>query len=175
MKSTQDYLRYKEKSFPKAFLLNPAVRFLWTLRICQKYSKFNLLGILGRLYFKRLKVVFGYQIPFSTKIGKGLYLGHFGNIIINSKTTIGENCNIAQGVTIGFISRGAKKGAPKIGDNVWIGANSVVVGSIKIGDGALIAPLTFINFDIPENAVVSGNPAKILSYKGSLGYVNNKV
>ncbi len=63
-------------------------------------------------------------------------------------------------------------GCPVIGDRVWIGANAVVVGRITIGDDVLIAPLSFVNFDVPDKAVVAGNPAKIINYNGSEGYVN---
>lgn len=50
------------------------------------------------------------QISYRTKIGKGFYIGHLGRIIINPETTIGKNCNIATGVTIGQINKGKKKG-----------------------------------------------------------------
>lgn len=116
---------------------------------------------------------YGYQIPHTCQIGKGLFLGHYGNIVINQNSIIGENCNIAQGVTIGHVSRGKRKGSPIIGNRVWIGANAVVVGKVVVGDDVLIAPLTFVNFDIPDNAVVIGNPGKIVNYNGSSGYVNN--
>lgn len=109
-----------------------------------------------------LKVVYGFQISYHTHIGKGFYLGHFGMVIINEKAVIGNNCNINQGVTIGAENRGKRKGAPIIGNEVWIGANSVVVGNVTIGNNVLIAPLTFVNFDVPDNSVVIGNPGKIL-------------
>ena len=93
-------------------------------------------------------------------------------IVINNKSILGDNCNIHQGVTIGNVNRGKNIGCPVIGNRVWIGANAVVVGGITIGNDVLIAPLSFVNFDIPDNAVVAGNPAKIINYKGSEGYVN---
>ncbi|MGY5851070.1 hypothetical protein [Salegentibacter sp. F14] len=100
-------------------------------------------------------------------------LNHYGNIIVNQGVEIGDNCNVTHGVTIGNVSRGRLKGCPKIGDRVWIGANAVVVGNINIGDDVLIAPLSYVNWDIPNNAVVSGNPCKILNYNGSGVYVKN--
>lgn len=78
-------------------------------------------------------------------------------IIVNQVAIIGESCTIAQGAIIGWIGRGKLKGCPKIGNRVYIGANSVVVGNVSIGDDVLIAPLTYI-MDIPAKAVVSGNP-----------------
>ena len=59
-------------------------------------------------------------------------------------------------------NRGKRKGAPKICDNCWIGTNSVIVGNVRIGEDVMIAPLTFVNFDVPPHSVVIGNPAKII-------------
>ncbi len=88
---------------------------------------------------------------------------------------IGNNCNVAQGVTLGYVSRGVKRGTPIIGNRVWVGANAVVVGNIKIGDDVLIAPLAYVNFDVPDNGVVVGNPAKLINYNGSGGYIKNLI
>lgn len=86
------------------------------------------------------------------EVGKGFYLGHFGMIVINGEVKIGDNCNINQGVTIGAENRRKRKGVPVIGNRVWIGASSVVVGRISIGNNVLIAPLTYVNFDVPDNS-----------------------
>lgn len=115
-----------------------------------------------RLMFKHYMCKFGIQTHWSLNVGKGFYIGHFGSIIIGAGAIIGDNCNINQGVTIGIENRGERKGSPTIGDRVWIGANSVVVGKIVIGNNVLIAPLTFVNFDVPDNSIVAGNPAKII-------------
>jgi serine O-acetyltransferase len=73
------------------------------------------------------------------------------------------------------VNRGSKTGAPSLGNRVWVGANAVIVGNIHISDDALIAPLTYVNMDVPAKAVVMGNPGKIVSYEGSEGYVNHQV
>lgn len=174
---TQDSPRYTrgKQSVIKTFLFNPGFRFMVVLRGCQQFGKLHPLGILFRLWFRRLRVKYGYQIPFSTKIGAGLFLGHFGSIVVNKGTIIGNNCNLAQGVTLGQVNRGKYKGCPKLGNRVWIGPNAVVVGGVTIGDDVLIAPLSYVNFDVPDKAVVAGNPAQILNYNGSAGYINNPV
>ena len=166
------YLKPKRNKI-KLILFNPPFRFMFTFRGCQRYSKFTFIGVLFRIWNKNLQVKYGFQFQYTTKIGKGLYLPHYGNIVINHQVIIGENCNIAQGVTLGNIKRGSKKGNPIIGDRVSIGANAVVVGNIKIGNDALIAPLSFVNFDVPSNAVISGNPATIINYNSSSMYVEN--
>lgn len=170
----KDYKRYNP-SFIRAFRAYPGARFMFFFRGCAKFSKWNPLGWFFRFMFKRAKYKYGFQIPFNTKIGAGLFLGHFGNVVINQQAEIGNNCNIAQGVTIGQTNRGKKKGCPVIGDRVWIGANAVVAGNITIGNDVLIAPLSFINVDIPDNAVVAGNPAKVFNFNGSKDYINRVI
>ena len=129
-----------------------------------------------RLKLRRLSLKSQIQIPGCTKIGEGLYIGHSGRIIINNKAILGKNINLATGVTIGQENRGARRGTPIIGDNCWIGTNAVVVGNIKIGNDVLIAPLSFVNFDVPDHSIVIGNPARIIHRENATeGYVGNRV
>lgn len=102
------------------------------------------------------------QIPARTSIGEGLYIGHLGRVIIHPDAVLGKNINIATGVTIGMENRGARKGAPVIADHCWIGTNAVIVGNVKIGTDVLIAPLTYVNFDVPDHSIVVGNPGRII-------------
>lgn len=77
---------------------------------------------------------------------------------------------------IGQENRGKRKGTPIIGNEVWIGANAVIVGNIKIGNDVLIAPLSYVNFDVPDHSIVVGNPAKIISKEfATKDYINNKI
>ena len=63
-----------------------------------------------------------------------------------------------------------------IGNDVWIGANAVVVGKINIGTDVLIAPNSFVNFDVPPHSVVVGNPAKIIHKENATEYyIENRV
>ena len=112
-------------------------------KFCRTYYKLKL---------RRLSLKSQIQIPLTTSIGEGLYIGHLGRIIINPNAILGKNINIATGVTIGQENRGRRKGAPIIGDNVWIGTNAVIVGNIRVGKDVLIAPLSYVNFDIPDHS-----------------------
>jgi len=165
------------KSFIKALFFMPGFRFTYFLRKAAnaKQSK-SLFSVFYLVLHRIYAVKYSIDIPVSTSIGEGLYIGHMGNVVVSVSAQIGKNCNIAQGVTIGRTSRGSKEGAPTIGNSVWIGANAVVVGKIAIGDNVMIAPLTFVNMDIPANSIVSGNPAQIRSQEdATAGYVMNKV
>lgn len=118
----------------------------------------------------------GLELPVNQLIGGGLYMGHAYNITINSRAIIGRNCNIHKGIVIGQTNRGTRMGTPIIGDRVWIGINSAIVGNVTIGDDVLIAPNSFVNVDVPPHSVVFGNPCVIKHRDWATeGYVDNIV
>lgn len=117
-----------------------------------------------------------FQIQHQVVIKEGFYIGHFGRIIVNHRVVIGKKVNISTEVTIGQSNRGKKEGIPIIGNEVWIGTNAVIVGKIKIRNNVLIAPNSYVNFDVPDNSVVIGNPGKIIfNEEATQGYINNKI
>lgn len=134
--------------------------------------------ILGVYYRYKLNVVsrkYLFQIPYPVTIDKGFNLVHFGRIIVAPNVKIGRNCNLFTGVTIGSTARGVKMGVPIIGNDVWIGPNAVIVGKVSIGDNVLIAANSYVNFDVPSNSIVIGNPGRIVpSVKATEGYICQK-
>ena len=103
----------------------------------------------------------GIQIKLGTEVGDGIRFPHYGGIVL-AKSKIGINCTIHQNVTIGR-SFGKNDGCPTIGDNVIIFANATLIGDIKIGNNVIIGANSVVLTDIPDNSVVAGNPAKIIS------------
>jgi serine O-acetyltransferase len=159
------------KAFIKAFFI-PGFRFTFFLRKASFKKKISITGIFYRLLLLRYSYKYGFQIPACTLIGEGFLISHFGCIVINENAQIGRNCNITHGVTIGRTNRGKSKGSPTLGDKVWIDANAVIVGKITIGTNVLIAPNSFVNFDVPDNSLVIGNPAKIINKEDATeGYI----
>lgn len=131
----------------------------------------QLLLFITLLWQKVIEISTGISIPASAKIGHSFYIGHFGGIIFNAKSIIGNNCNISQGVTIGVSGIGEKRGVPVIGNNVYIGVNSVIAGDIHVGDNVLIGSCSLITGSVAENSVMLGVPAIQVSSKGSEGYI----
>lgn len=131
----------------------------------------QLLLFICLVWQKGIEMITGISIPASVSIGHSFYIGHFGGIILNSNTVIGNNCNISQGVTIGVSGIGERRGVPVIGNNVYIGANAVIAGKITIGDNAVIGACSLVTSDVNINAVVVGVPATEVSVKGSEGYI----
>lgn len=169
-----DLYRYSEtislKSWMKYYILSPGFHYICWFRLVSKYKN----PILKYILFRKM-VKYGIEIYPGTNIGKGFYIGHWGGIVINSQVVIGDNCNISQDVTIGQVNRGNNKGAPIIGNRVYIAPGAKIIGNIKIGDDVAIGANAVVTKDIPDNAVVVGVPAKVISYEGSKEYINNVV
>lgn len=115
---------------------------------------------------KILSMIMGIQIPLGTKIDQGLYLPHYGLIVVHQRAKIGEHCNIGQGVTIGIAGRNENKGVPEIGNYVYIAPGATIIGKIKIGNNVMVGANAVVTKDVPDNSVVAGVPAKIISNKG---------
>ncbi len=142
----------------------------WRKKLYQfKFKFFN-------MYLDSLSRKYHIQIPYDTQIGKGFYLAHFGRVIIHPKSVIGYNVNVSTGVVIGTQFRGKRKGAPTIGNYVWIGANAIIVGNVTIGNNVLIAPGAYVNFDVPDGSIVIGNPGLIRrAPSATFSYINNTI
>lgn len=161
------------KGFIKAWGY-PGFRYTYLLRMTAKYKKSSLRGMFFRILKRRAKIKYGYDINSDAQIGEGLYLSSHPGHIIAGPIKIGKYCNINQSVTIGRSYRNGKEGRPTIDDFVWIGTGAVIVGDIKIGKNVLIAPNAFVNFDVPDNSLVIGNPAKIVSKENpTKNYINH--
>lgn len=161
-----------------AFLRVPGFRFTFFLRKTSYHAVRR--GIFHRLAFwinklilDHYQLMYGFQIPYQTKVGRGLCIYHHGTVIVHPRAVLGDNVSLSPGAIIGQSARGKRAGVPVIGNRVWVGCNALVVGAVSIGDDALIGPGAYVSFDVPEKAVVIGNPGQIKSYAGAEGYGSN--
>lgn len=157
------------------------VRTFWGNRAFRRivyYRYYNTTGpvkylvrVLNRFLVKKQTI----DLPPTAKIGPGMLFLHPHGITINSKAVIGKNLTILKGATIGN-SKTGNVGAPTIGDNCYIGLNATIVGGVRIGNDVLIAPNTFVNFDVPDGAMVLGSPGVIHHRdKASAKYIVNAI
>ncbi len=164
-----DYLRYTSDtsflSHIKMYMMKPGyVWSYWYRKLCYQnsHSWMKPLAILTRLRFHSVSVKYGIDIPSHVKhIGSGFMIDHFSCIVIHGDVSIGNNCTIRQGTVIGTNNRGV----PTIGDNVDIGAGSAVIGPITIGNNVTIGANSVVCHDVEDNAVVAGNPARVIRIK----------
>ena len=129
-----------------------------------KISRFfynHRMKIVGKFFSYLNRLCFKCWIPGTASIGKGTDVGYWGiGTIIHSNSVIGENCLIAQNVTIG--KKLGDKGVPVLGNNVYVGTGSVVFGEITIGDNVIIGSNSVVCKDVPSNCTVVGNPMRII-------------
>lgn len=115
------------------------------------------------IWRKVVEITTGISISHDACIGPGLYIGHFGNIIIGSGVVMGEGCTISQGVTIGL----SGDGYPTLADEVYIATNAVVAGAISVGRGARVSACSLVLDDVPAYTTVRGVPAVVISRKNT--------
>jgi putative colanic acid biosynthesis acetyltransferase WcaB len=115
-------------------------------------------------YILIVEWILGVELPWNTQIGANLKLLHAVGLVVNSQTKIGKNCTLRHSTTIGNkkLGDGSYSDCPQIGNNVDIGSNVVIIGSISIGDNAVIGAGSVVVKDVPAYAIVAGNPAKVL-------------
>lgn len=122
-----------------------------------------------KLRFHRLSVKLGFSIPVNV-FGKGLSIAHYGPIVVNSNTKVGDYCRIQECVTIG--STGGSDKAPKIGDSVFIASGARLIGNIRIGNNVAIGANAVVTKSCEVNHVtLAGVPAKVISDHGSDGFI----
>jgi len=171
------YGRLGLPTFLKAYLKEAGFKYTFWMRFAEYLHQKPLtrytLYILAKYWHYRLGYKFGISIPIGTDIGPGLYIGHFGTIVLNGGVELGSNCNLSQGVTIGQSNRGKYSGVPTIGSGVYFGPGSKIVGNINIGDNAVIGANAVVITNIENNGVYGGIPAIKISNNGNTGYVDN--
>lgn len=116
----------------------------------------------ARLWSQIGRMLTGIEIHPGAKIGKNLFIDHGMGVVIGETATIGDDCTIYHGVTLG--GKGGSKGGkrhPDIGHGVMIGAGAQVLGAIKVGDGARVGANAVVTQDVPPDMTVTGNPAEI--------------
>ena len=150
----------------RAFFKEPSI---WAIAIYRfgRWSDGHRRGIrrwvFQRIYallFHAVELATGISIPKSVRIGPGLRIWHFGNIFIHEGVVIGARCTLRQGVTIG--NRHNDGAIPVIEDDVEFGAYAQVLGSVRVGRGAKVGAMSVVLNDVPPEATVVGNPARIV-------------
>jgi serine O-acetyltransferase len=175
-----DLFRYAGKadlrSFLRHFLFTPGYKYTVWMRTCgylriRCWTKYSLYPLVKYILL-RCRYKYGIVIPEYTVIGPGLFINRFGGIYINGDAIIGSNVNLTHGIMLGQANRGPLMGSPIVGDRVFLAAGCKIIGRVKLGNGAVVGANAVVTKDVPENAVVGGIPAKILSLQGSEDYVN---
>ncbi|SHN17932.1 serine acetyltransferase [Mucilaginibacter sp. OK098] len=144
---------------------------LFMFRLVMVFNRYTLTKIIFFPYFMLYRFFvewhLGIELPRKLTIGKGLSLYHGQALVVNKGTIIGENCVLRNGTTIGHkkLADGSFSACPRIGNNVDIGANVCIIGGVTIGDNVVIGAGSVVTKDVPADCVAVGNPARVLEKK----------
>ena len=126
---------------------------------------FHHMKLLSRFLDWTGRLLYSCFVPGQAQIGKNFKLAYWGlGVVVHIKTIMGDNCKLGQNVTIG----GKGKGVPVLLDNVYVGGGSFVVGGITLGNNVIVGANSFVDKNVPDNAIVAGAPAKILRYRDDI-------
>jgi len=120
----------------------------------------KLLSLIYKWLYKMVQIVAGIELPCEVPIGRNFVIEHSGGIVVSGFARFGDNCRIRSGVVIG-LSRIEDPCAPHFGDNVDVGAGAKVLGNIRIGSNVLIGANAVVLTDVPDNCIAVGVPARI--------------
>ena len=152
---------------------HPLFAFSFWLRLCSYKSKVPILGVVIYCISKGFKTLIGRKrgIMISEKmpLGYGLYLSHGFGVVVNPSAVIGNNCTISQFTTIGAV----EGKAAIVGDNVYIGPSVCLVENVRIGNNVIVGAGAVVVKDVPQNTIVAGVPAKVISDSSSKKYINH--
>lgn len=160
-----DLAPYGGGNFLVHLFFTPGYKYTFHHRLCYYFYCHKLLlplFVIWRLYMYRLTWKFGIQTAWNTSLPEHFVIAHFGGITFLPKEC-GSHIYLRQNVTVGM-AKGTGD-LPRLGNHITFGANSIVIGDIKVGDNVTIAAGAVVNKDVPDNCVVAGVPAKVIKFK----------
>jgi serine O-acetyltransferase len=139
-----------------SIFLMPSIQAIFLYRL-GRYFYLKGWTLVSRALFTINLVLWGTEIPPSTRIGRGFYMPHTVGVTIFA--IVGERftCYAQAGIGGGSGNEsdiGAGPGLPVLGDNVLVGAKALIVGPVRIGSGTMISAGSFITYDVPENSMI---------------------
>lgn len=158
----EDYRRYKFPLFAQGFWASSIHRY----GMLARGTRYKIIRIPAKIIhfilIKFSEVFLGVYIGPNAQIGKGFLIEHTGCIVINSDAKIGDYARIRHGVTIGNKVADRPREVPVIGDYVDVGAGAKILGPIKIGNNVAIGANAVVLCDVPDDCIAVGIPARVL-------------
>lgn len=168
----QRYPRNPKNRLLTAYRVHPGFRFTFWYRFAQFLMTRPSLKVLYRVVrwkYLRVQLATGIQIPILADIGEGLYIPHFGGIVVNPNFRAGKNLYLSHNVTIGKVHVGDRQGVPSVGEGVFLGTGTVLLGAINLGDNVAVGANSVVINHLPADAFAVGTPAKVVSNVGATG------
>lgn len=144
-------------------------------RVAHYLLKTNRTGLLRlyRHYLRHSQTRLGVYLPPEVTIGPGFLIGHVFATVITPAAVLGRNVKLSGSVTIGNQNSGTSRGAPVLGNGVFVAPGVRIIGRHHVGNGAIISANAVVTQDVPANVTVGGIPAKVISQNGASDYITH--
>jgi serine O-acetyltransferase len=171
-------LRQLKKDIRVVFERDPAARNIWEVLFCYPGLHAVWMHRVAHRLYQRKWIFFarflshinrfltGVEIHPGAVLGEGLFIDHGMGIVIGETAVVGRNVTIYKGVVLGGTGKEKGKRHPTIGDNVVISSSSTVLGSIRIGNNVKIGAGSVVLKDVPDNCTVVGVPGRVVVRNG---------
>ena len=121
---------------------------------------------LARVMSQFTRFMTGVEIHPAAQIGRRLFIDHAMGVVIGETTVVGDDCVLYQGVTLGGTGKESGKRHPTLGDRVTVGTGAKVLGNIRIGDDVKIGGNSVVVKDVPNDSTVVGVPGRVVRRAG---------
>jgi serine O-acetyltransferase len=158
----EDYLAHGRDWTKPGFRAVAVHRFgVWRMTIRNKLLRAPF-SVLYRMMFRRVRNVYGIELPYTVQLGRRVIVEHQSGIVIHGNSVIGDDSIIRQGVTLGNKTMDRPFDAPMLGRGVNVGAGAKILGAVMVGDGATVGANAVVVRNVPAGAVAVGIPAQII-------------
>ena len=130
------------------------------------WLKLHDVPILPRVISQLARWVTGVEIHPAAQIGTGFFIDHGMGVVIGETAEIGDYVTLFQGVTLGGTGKERGKRHPTLGNHVVVGAGAKILGGITIGDNVKIGANSVVLRNVPANSTVIGVPARVIKTQG---------
>jgi len=144
----------------EAFLCYPGLHAVWLHRVSHRLWRWGL-KLPARFLAHLGRWATGVEIHPGARLGRRVTIDHGMGVVIGETTEIGDDVHLYSGVVLGGVSRQRGKRHPTVGDGVVIGAGAILLGPIRVGEGARIGAGVVVRTDIPPQATVVASPPTI--------------
>lgn len=150
----------------EAFVCYSGLHALWIYRVSHWFWQ-RRWSFPARLLSQTARFITGIEIHPGAQIGRRLFIDHGMGVVIGETSIVGDDVTIYQGVTLGGTGKETGKRHPTIGNNVFIGTGTKILGNITIGENSRVGAGSVVLRSVPENSTVVGVPAHIVYKNGN--------
>ena len=162
------------RNYFEVFTTYPGVHAMMVYRMNNRLWKWNFRW-LARFFSAVARVFTGIEIHPGATIGRRFFIDHGMGVVIGETTTIGDDCTLYHGVTLGGTSWNKGKRHPTLGNDVVVGAGAKVLGPITLADGTRVGSNAVVVKDVPESCTVVGVPGRVITNTDKKPQAKNNV